>query len=646
MRKTRFFKGGNFFTIINPPGFDESKEIRLDEYASIIHQTEQAMTLMKMREPDNEVSFHHDEDRKFHLSSQFGRNEITIYGDPVEIPGEEKEEPKKKYIIAQKPCLLVEMYRTGEHPGDPRPEGRWMPGAFAIFVPSGEGMGEHSAAPYANLSFAGVTTSIIENEMGVHDPPGLIGQPTYRLGWCKSGPPTIAREPLPGMGAGVSIEQLKRVDGGWTAYEGDEVEEEVTEIYTANNNWSWENIEWIYWRSDPIPGPPPEAVCGYTWSERYNDNYDSSADYSDDRHLFYGIVVGSGLAWWWPEEFNQFREIKEQWYENAMLYRAKDSYADQWDYADQIGFDVAFSGMLFPNGFSRVQMNTYKTYRDWGLLWGSYYFSDTDISGVGDYPYLGYTPVEQAEDTVSEGGVHRWYDEDGVYVKDRWSEFFLNGVSLYYGRWRFLEGWMQIEERDEQGEDRFAYPIDEPSTHALTERQKKIIEGNSDAYGWNAGTFPNRQYEEGLSGRDLCWYAINVGGKEFWLKRQWRCGTWTYGNITYYHDSAVGFQDYGIFAMPDTGIDKDGNVDAETIEPIYTYCYVTGGHPITDGGTGRYGMVIDGLNYLTEEYAFAGGSSTQRYVVPDTANVKDSDGVKLECWGLARAGVITIVTEQ
>lgn len=264
----------------------------------------------------------------------------------------------------------------------------------------------------------------------------------------------------------------------------------------------------------------------------------------------------------------------------------------------------------------------------------------TDAVNRSDtHPFLNCTPVKDwwvRTWDINRGKI--WDAQDGVYIKDRWQELFIQGLQEYPAGSEFSgTDYIYVEERAAQDpSDRFTQDYIDTK---LTDEAKELMEGNSDAYDWNGGNednpphLPRRNYAEAWDRKGLGNVSVNVGGEIYYTYAMESYGTvWSdYLREHVHRVTSSRCKDYGIFTKTDTGIDEDGEVDAETIDPIYAYSVIIYGD--TDAQDGIiYGMVIDGKHYKTDIFPFIEPSvqSVTMFRVPGAG---DGSGGKTS-WGL------------
>lgn len=496
--------------------------------------------------------------------------------------------------------LLVEM--------GPYPEEGQMPKGFTVFVPNKDSK---------KLTFAGWYNTVLEDSK---DPLGLIEQATYRAGWCKF--------EIPGL---LLIEQIKRADQGYLAYSGDPEEGEATACYTADNVWTYEDTRIQvdgpaeYW--DYVdPGPPPEDICGYTWSPPGSEE---EADYSDLQHLFYivdvpGLPAGRRLTYWWPLEFNQVIHKFSDYNNEGGAYKATDWETVWYAPYETEGFGA---GVLLKNTFTKMRVTTLKKERYWGIIYGTPEFAVSEADDSSSFPY-NYIPSVYAE---IQHNVHTDYNRsfsssDGVYVEDGGvPKFFIQGLCRAAGTFLADTG-HKLELREKQNpEDLFLHPDE------ITENQRTLTEtGNEDAADFRldiyTGLYEFAEYWSKIANfPEVC---VNCGGVEYPLFSLEHRETKYLGNAFLYQDilTEYTFTDYGIFSKFNKGIEDD-KVDPTKIDPVYAYCAQ---HILENpGGLGNevkktlYGMVMDGEHYTTDFFdtVFVEGVG-DKVLIPGTENAK------------------------
>jgi len=584
--------------------------------------------------------------KAYKIDSQFGIDSVYIdvpYGKEEVLIKRRIEKKEEEIITTFTYCLLVEMKAINKQWYD-------SPECFAVFVP---GIGHESidsgissAKTVPNLEFFGYAFGMVENILFVHDPPGIVGQTTFRLKWCQDG----ALDPDAPYSK--FIEQVKRVDQGFWAYDGDWDLEEVTACFSEDNFWTYEDIEYVNRWYSVDPGPPPEGTCGYSWAiwEEYSPDGDNGADYHDLRHLFFWVEAGDTITYHWPPEFNQYIVKEESYHVNSLVYRYIDYDTPLWD-AVWAGASVqdALGDILMPNTLSKYTMLINDTIRAWGTIYGSVISAEEDIvREPAEFPYLEYDIREDRRAATATTNYIREFYEEGVYVKDRYKEMFIAGLVLWEPDDFYQNDYMWVNVREDKSDINFNY--------GLTDRQLEIIAGNVDADDipeWYSAE-EGRYYEDGISVASNGWIAINAGGDEFLVSDREVVSTYFYNHVLYEYKTIPVFEDYGIFAKKDTGIDENGIVAAETIDPIYAYaCRVKAAnnyglsHLEYEGII--YGMVIDGLHYKTDilplELTDAGWTNygyyhQKNYLAIQGSTVSNSDNEPLYCKPEVRVGIL------
>ena len=593
---------------------------------------------------------------RFKIRQVFGEVTIHIHVPGKKVPGPEGgiiELRKKEVETVTTYCLLVEMKSVASSYEDP-------PDGFAIFVPTAghlpiSGSIDDSMGA-VGMRFYGYTTHMVDN---TYDPPGIVGQPTWRLMWCKD--ENEVR----------TIEQVARVDQGWTAYDGNWNTEEVTAILNEYV-WTYEDIPYTYRWYSVDPGPPPPSV-GYTWAidPAYSPDGEE-ADYHDERHLFFWIEAGDTITYHWPPNFNQLVTRAQIWNENNYLTRYIDGSHPAYDDDDTynvygieaaLGYDV-----LFPNGFAKYKRTVDYTVRYWGVIYGysSYLGLQDRVAGEPtDFPHTdwGVNDLYATNEILTE--YNRRYDWEGVYVKDRWKEMFIQGQVLWENTpdW-YLSTFGRINVRTPVV-DNPEYPeIDgdvreDYFNYALTAAQLEIIAGNEDLYDFEwLGSGDNRYYEDGETTVANGWFSVNAGGDEFVIRKEEVMYEYEYNNIKYQYKTDMRFEDVGIFTKKNTGIavDEDGviSVVPEKIQPIYAYALEIEGTP----SYLQYqklvcGMVLDGKHYRTDEFLLDQDSyavwhkyyAERNYKVPELVGAKNRDGDLIYCKPFVRVGIITTIVD-
>jgi hypothetical protein len=533
---------------------------------------------------------------QFTVSRNFGVDQITIV--PQKTAGGRAAKEAKERVYGPNYVLLVEMGGG--------------PSAFAIFAPSERGQEANTGDGSANLALAGWTDMVSDINL---DPPGIVGQQTFRARWCAkvlvSGGPypiDILPDDLEAL-AFESVEQVKRVDQGYLAYPGENDTEEVTQCGTYWNYWTYEDIPETEYHV--YPGPPPPDLCGYTWSPPG----DSSGEYHDLQHLFWYRFRGpapqpdgSGgrIIDFWPVEFNQEYIYATHVRREGGVFRYIDYDRSEWDDAVDVGVMQACGEFLFANTFTNIVSRWENSHRYFGIVWGTY-ASPVDNIPSGSFPYAGFTNGPAYSEEVSSDFSRVW-DLDGVYVKDD-TNYFIQGLR------RNTEGNWTDGTAGRLGEREARIPanmFDTPLVDAMTERQLTILEGNEGAAAFEYNPWTQIwEYEEQTDPerieRDV---MINAGGREYFIFREQK--------LTATEFISSSFQDYGIFTKENTGVKKNNEVDAEKVDPIYAYSVLK----VNESNQAKkiiYGMVLDGLHYRTEEFDGADGA----YSVPGTENAPD-----------------------
>jgi len=583
---------------------------------------------------------------KWDIQQSHGITNVNIYGKQEELEEEVKDKEEEKFVSVKTYCLLVEMGNSSF--------GDYTPDAWAIFVPGDDGHKENILGA-ANLTLKGFTSASIENELGVHDPPGWVGQATKRLRWCKKGTNIPGVVPiLPN-----TIEQVKRIDGGWLAYPGERYPRgsevyEVSEIWEYSNLWSYEGIDYVNRWYSVTPGPPPEGVCGYTWAIHPNYSPDGwEADEWDRKHLFYGVNHASGkLLYVWPEELNQLIEKREKYRVNTCLYRSQDAYDDLWNIVgwkevqgDRTMEEVVGT-LCFPSSIGRLTVTNNNTERIWGLVWGDQYTPTlTQVKEIMDFPFTDY---EQRTDSFLKD-IDTDYFKDhyngygGIFVRDRWQDFFINSFRRWSNGNMLTQDYMTIQIRTEQvPADRFTGAL----LANLTDNQLEILKGNEDAVPEWFGSGDDRLYRIGTDTYAPHVHGVTAGGKDYLITNAKVVGQFTDGyNVQQSYWTYLVCTDYGIFAKVGTCTKGEGAltvVDPENIKKenvIYAYAgHVRGGVAGEDYSTAFYGMILDGLHYKTEEFVRL---SSGKFLVPGTEDARDEDNQRIYCGIRVRIGVIT-----
>jgi hypothetical protein len=526
--------------------------------------------------------------------------------------------PLNEPYTTEEYCLLVEM-KVGDADD---------PTGFAIFVPDKD---------TKKLKFVSVVTGYEEN---TQDPLGLIDQTTYRLNWCKE--EIIPWETdSPEVKYNRVVEQLKRVDQGYLAYDGDAYIEECTEIVGYSNIWTYEDIPFpVFWES-VTPGAPNPQMCGYTWDIYAEYGGPGIADFHDERHLFYRVEVGYNpgvVILWDPREFNQVIIKNQSWNAEGGAMKAiydyeGSEYNGWWDTVDQTGFMAACGSFIYPNSFTKRKTILNDSLRKWGHIWGSYWNSPEDMPPTAEFPYLTHPEGIYAERSI-ESPYLRWLSNDGIYVKDRddlyiYSSVRNTAISNDVG-YRYMQ-------RTEYSEDYISQP---------TDRERILMEGNEAVssewkYDYYSGEYYIEKWTESTIPGEV---TLTVGEEEYVLFQETALADHTYNDITGNDVLSGHGSDFGIFTKEDTGIKAEivdgktiNRVDPETVDPIYVFSFAKE----IDGAEDEimYGMWIDGELYKSDFFA-PDDSGYWRYIVPEAAGAFDRDNNPLLCSDMVRAGVI------
>lgn len=582
-----------------------------------------------------------------HSIDAFGRVDLLTIktGKPVPEKEEEFINPESgKYV------LLVEMM---PEPNWIMINGTWQyirtPGGFAVFMPEGDGYDENSLDETPNLKFIGWSNSVKED---TKDPLGIIGQETYRKGWCHK---KDKRE---------DIEQVRRVDQGCTAYDGDEEQEEITWLVGYWDIWTYEDnpdpnyaiYEW--W---PDPGPPDEGFCGYLWGNAYDilgpHPNPEDADYTDLEHLFYYVSppVGNDVIVWWPRECNQIIRNIEMYNREGCLMRIADDYGGKyynwdyewWDHAWEFGIDVVCKDIMLPNTLTKLQYNWEKYYQYWGITYGNLYMPYADTHGT--YPVFPYNTIPEpsyALNTIATEYVYFW-ESWGLYVKDRYKEFFLTGATRIpkSGTYNKNSHWYLARRTTDEIVD---FTI-------VTERMAAIFEGNESLFNdWTYDPWEDMYYKRcNINTSDSAEAFIAAGEKHFHVGYEkvtngipWEGGSAVgdVGGSTWEITEDWDFYDFGIFTKKNTGVDKDNNITPDTIEPIYAYSA-----DVLRGSETKvvYGMVLDGKHYRTGELSsyVEPTSGSRRITFEGVEKAKDKNDVFISCMMGVRVGFRKLLSE-
>jgi hypothetical protein len=627
----RIYRKGSWITLkANPADADQTVDV--NEFAEAIHRSGIEMQNLKDRLPDTDYRYYKNrtkEGYQMSFTTNFDLEDIEIIAPPK--PPKEKKVAKKKErhinppVKPQDYVLFVEL---GSEPG-----------GVAVFGPSGEGT-PPDTAPVVNLDFVGWTNRTRENQ----DPPGLVGQATNRAGWFfEPFPPPI--DAVEGLDVSVHIEESKpafgfeqivRVDQGHTAYPGSWVNPVEVNVLLSEWFWTYQDIPYPTRWYSVDPGPPPEGLCGYSWAmwEIYSPDGDDSADFHDINHLFYAVWIGGAgcyqggkLSYWWPPEFNQYINKGQYWHEESCLLRYEDGYTIWPGDPYQDGMEAYYSGSVIPRSFGQVDAVLNDSIRVWGIIdyWGNYQFSLNDIY-ESDFPFTSWTARDYLNKTTITDYMKN-YDYEGTFLAGgRHLEIHLGGgyfIPLANGTWN-SSGWT-VWKRVEFDKSCFTTPGD------LTVRQEELILGNEGSANWVYDALTDNWYaEQWISGEYGTGYMSVVAGGQIYHvyeeKVKWSNGL---------------FADFGIFTKEHTGINEEGEVDYQDVEPLYAYAVKigewTGSQHDTFVINGiKYGMVVDGLSYVTEEFNYLGGGE---YNIPQASEAADTDGNSILPKAKVRMGI-------
>ena len=523
------------------------------------------------------------------LKRENGEEVVMMGPVPTIGPEEEEEEPEKEILEGPDYVLLVEMGT-----GLTYDSGRGTPPAVAIF----------STASGGRLEPAGYTKNILEDNL---DPPGIIGQETFRTGWVSD--PEGDETDDPPM---ERIEQVKRVDQGHLAYDGDHQEEETTYVAWTNNVWSWEDIPYsVEWKS-VTPGAPPVGLCGYTWDIYAEYGGPGLAQYHDTEHLFYYVKSGDLLTHWWPPYFNQWIEEWQYYNQNAGCCRYNGLYDDNW----YLGIG-AVSGLLFANTGSQIKVTLNRNKRRWGCI----YVNMVQDYGTSEEPWDEVSPQDM-QNTKVNTDYWRWFYDNGVYVNENVS-MFIQGLKRGTGGWR--KNGKQVVKREAVDDpahfdqwvegnaigsflNGFSDPAGDLDTLHL-----QVLEGNADTEEWPENYSPFTylySVEYGYTTREPMEIVINCGGTEHFIAMERQLGSRTISGYTEPVFESVSFPDAGIFTKDGTGVNEDNEVDAATIEPIYAFSVMRDAPKQI-----AYGMVIDGELFLSQWFT---SGSNNAWSIPTT----------------------------
>jgi hypothetical protein len=627
-----FNRNGVWFRVKDGTAADVERYLRL---------AENDLATLKASTPDAEVR-HFLRPNMWRIVSTHDRDEIQMIVRDEKIEKEEKKKKIQEKFETFQYVLLVEMI------SDPMTTGV-LPGAFAIFAPSGQGTAANQRGGGINLELVGWTNGHLPESQ---DPPGLVEQTTYRQRWCLD-PMLQVNDPVPPHYLNVplvGVEQCYRVDQGYLAYDGEMYDaEEVTNIY-YDSFWSYENIPHPTVWETVDPGPPPEDVCGYTWTIAPEYGGSPDGDYHDELHLFYMVKVGNELAYWWPPEFNQHIVIKEYYNVEGGAFRGIDYDYDGWDEVSEHGIE-SVEEILFPNTISAERVTSDGSKR----VWGGVYVRCTDRNGSNEFPYTSfeYMPFTIGTEPITD--YTRIQRGSGVYLYDRWQEIFIQGYRRLSGSRYYINGFSCIKREPADPEalpygeawevgmavgnyfTRFQHPED------LTERQLILLQGNEESSDDWRGPDPFDNLYHAHLGENIknpAEVVVNCGGEEYIVEDESVIES-VFDPVTNYTFNYVRtFQmiDHGIFTKVGTGI-SEGEVDHGAVEPVYAFSLEMFDERDSINGdvTAIYGMVIDGQLYRTAEFARIG---YQIYNVPGTAAAVDQDGNGVQCSSLVRIGVM------
>lgn len=507
--------------------------------------------------------------------------EITV--PPEEEKPEEEEWVFEEETITEEVVPILELM-TQTYPFEIR--------GFAVYKTT-TGRGPNEIVDQVGWSPRPICVSYRTNLDKNKDPLGLYGQETYRLGWCheKFPPRIIEDSPDRRVSEQWEVEQLIRVDQSMFAYTADD-SGGYTYLEYENNVWTWEGVsdpntlfDWTKYIIDP--GPPPPGICGYTWSPSHYCNagnvgaygkYGTEGTYHDNRHLFYMVAIGYAYNYWWPAEFNQYRQEVSNWYQNYCVYPnvtfdgqfvSDLMWPDWWDCSTPR--ESVPGGPYIQRLKKLFRIETEKK-RMWGVIWGTVSFSCDDTPAGQGFPYIQVDDMERSvKDTFT--GYLFTYPGVGIYVMEpnpqkrwwlqhawRWDQDGWNGFGWGYTRTM----------RDAQDPNaRFT-----GGAASLTSRQLTLCEGNEGAF-----PYVGPDYYTGLYYYDTYYYAegqhlemMIAGGKDFYIETSRGGYSYNvYGNPRYVEDvQSHGFTlDYGIFT-------KAGKYAVgDTVIPVYVYCYRT-----------------------------------------------------------------------
>jgi len=474
---------------------------------------------------------------------------------------------------------------------------------FAAFN-LGNGVGpETIGEPKGWGDLIGVTTDI-----GVADNKDvsfLNGEKTYREGKCHI-KIQVDKDTI------ITVDELPRIDQGNCAYLYGTWLECSDDVWTYED-WYDGGTLYTYKLYDHAqcladPGPPPEAMCGYTWvfDPTHGDaTYDGWTD--GYIYLFYSIGRPAVIPFvnWWPDEFNQEYEYVEQFNRTGWLMPDPSDYPNVdysyfWDMTEQPG-DMSDIGLyatnvtpyILRNSYFQFQRDTYTIQRLWGLLtnWGNGWIPLRD-TGRTSFPYTSPVNVPLREDTIKTEHARIWLSS-GVYPETEaldfaYREFYIQGgYRMDQGRYEYGEGWVMYKRVVVDVDTEFSNPEN------LTERQLVLCEGNEDVMDW-----PEPDYWTGLSSLGEFWYertaciaTMLVAGDDYYIftpqviDNDYDYGT-EKGHDQYYEECDV--YDYGIF---NSTMERDIK---NKFDPVYVYAFVANE---SDPYRLSFGVIYNKLHY-------------------------------------------------
>lgn len=476
-------------------------------------------------------------------------------------------------------------------------------GRFALFMP-------RVVEGHNRLVF----TEVVNREETNLDPPGIVGQATFRTGWAKTVTPNRI------------IEQVRRVDQGYYAYDGDIYNEDVTYLSVYDNIWTRENIPYTTRWISVDPGPPPPAECGYTWAIAEGLGGPGGGDFSDEKHLFFNREVGIAvIQYHWPPEFNQ-KIVRYQYINRSgcIMKFVSGILDDWWDVVYDVGIEEAAADYMFLNSATVVFCTWDETVRMFGNLWGTISFSSNFISSNDSFPYKTVSPIDYySTEIVTPYGFAYLYDY-GVYVKEGDNpicSMFIQGAFKWDSELTYPYEQTYCFTHKREAIDISKFVVGYP----LTDRQLILMEGNEDlSLPW-VQNYWSGLYEYACGYTSVCSDAdlvINCAGDIHIIL----------SGMSYEDDfDEIEFEDYGIFTKCNTGLDEHGEVDYTLVDPIYAYVL---NH--YEDEYAIFGMVLNGVNYITDllpsgdGIIIAGIDDTTAMPLARVASIKTINSFSLE----------------